>query len=201
MSGHRQPPARLAAGTAGVCLMLLLAFLATASAKTVSRNGIVVSMPASGTVHGSGKDTVAVSARVAAGVRKKIVSAEIKAYVGREQVAAGRRIRLAAGTYYLVTTVSWRAIKTSPTSGKRASHGTTHTYVTGRQKLVVTRVAPAPTTHPAQPTSCTPLTDGGNCYEPGEYCRDDDHGATGVADDGESIRCEDNDGWRWEPAH
>jgi hypothetical protein len=43
------------------------------------------------------------------------------------------------------------------------------------------------------------LTDGGNCYEPGEYCRDSDHGASGRAGDGEAITCEDNDGWRWEP--
>ena len=27
-----------------------------------------------------------------------------------------------------------------------------------------------------------------------------DHGASGVAGDGERIMCEDNNGWRWEPA-
>jgi hypothetical protein len=68
-----------------------------------------------------------------------------------------------------------------------------------------TAVAPPPqtTAPPAAPTTssgCYPLTDGGNCYEPGEYCRDSDHGASGVAGDGEGITCEDNDGWRWEPA-
>jgi hypothetical protein len=47
---------------------------------------------------------------------------------------------------------------------------------------------------------CTPLTDAGHCYTAGEYCRDDDHGVTGIAADGEAIKCEDNDGWRWEPA-
>lgn len=57
---------------------------------------------------------------------------------------------------------------------------------------------PAPTPAPA-PRSCTPIDDEGGCYEPGEYCRDDDHGMTGVAGDGETITCEDNDGWRWEP--
>jgi hypothetical protein len=60
-----------------------------------------------------------------------------------------------------------------------------------------------PTSAPAPPppaaTSCYPLSDEGTCYEPGEFCRDDDHGATGVAGDGEKIICEDNDGWRWEP--
>ena len=58
----------------------------------------------------------------------------------------------------------------------------------------------APAAAPSTPTGCHPLTDGGNCYEPGEYCRDDDHGVSGVAGDGEAITCEDNDGWRWEPA-
>ena len=59
---------------------------------------------------------------------------------------------------------------------------------------------PATQAAPAAPAACTPKTDAGNCYEPGEFCRDSDHGATGVAGDGKAIRCEDNDGWRWEPA-
>jgi hypothetical protein len=50
------------------------------------------------------------------------------------------------------------------------------------------------------PAGCYPLTNGGNCYEPGEFCRASDHGVSGVAGDGESITCLDNDGWRWEPA-
>ena len=54
---------------------------------------------------------------------------------------------------------------------------------------------PSPT-----PTGCHPLTNSGNCYEPGEYCRDADHGASGVAGDGEAITCQDNNGWRWEPS-
>jgi hypothetical protein len=62
--------------------------------------------------------------------------------------------------------------------------------------------APTLTPSPAQQatSSCTPLTDSGGCYEPGEYCRDDDQGTTGVAGDGETITCEDNNGWRWEPS-
>jgi hypothetical protein len=72
----------------------------------------------------------------------------------------------------------------------------------------VTAAAPAqPTTPPPttplpapQPAaSCYPISDEGTCYEPGEFCRDDDHGMTGLAGDGETIVCEDNDGWRWEP--
>ena len=70
---------------------------------------------------------------------------------------------------------------------------------------------PAPATSPAAPppaasppaapppASCYPTTNSGNCYEPGEYCRKSDHGASGVAGDGEKILCEDNNGWRWEP--
>jgi hypothetical protein len=50
------------------------------------------------------------------------------------------------------------------------------------------------------PTACYPTTDSGGCYEPGEYCRDSDHGTSGVAGDGEAITCEDNNGWRWEPS-
>lgn len=52
----------------------------------------------------------------------------------------------------------------------------------------------------APATSCQPLTNGGNCYQAGEFCRSRDHGATGVSGDGEKIVCTNNDGWRWEPA-
>lgn len=48
--------------------------------------------------------------------------------------------------------------------------------------------------------SCSPKTDSGGCYEPGEFCRADDRGVSGIAGDGEAITCEDNDGWRWEPS-
>jgi outer membrane biosynthesis protein TonB len=67
------------------------------------------------------------------------------------------------------------------------------------QAPAATAPAVAPPTTPTTPSNCTPLTDGGNCYEPGEFCRDDDHGMSGTAGDGEAITCEDNDGWRWEP--
>jgi hypothetical protein len=73
-----------------------------------------------------------------------------------------------------------------------------------------TYVAPAPTPTPTPTptpapastpsTGCHPQTDSGGCYEPGEYCRDSDQGASGVAGDGESITCEDNNGLRWEPS-
>jgi hypothetical protein len=68
---------------------------------------------------------------------------------------------------------------------------------------VPTAAPPPQTTAPAAPSTssgCYPRSNEGTCYEPGEYCRDSDHGASGVAGDGERIICEDNDGWRWEPA-
>jgi hypothetical protein len=74
-----------------------------------------------------------------------------------------------------------------------------------RIAVVATRPHPRSTASAAppppspSPASCYPLSDEGTCYEPGEYCRDSDHGASGVAGDGERIVCEDNDGWRWEP--
>jgi hypothetical protein len=58
--------------------------------------------------------------------------------------------------------------------------------------------SPAPS--PSSPAACYPRTSSGHCYEPGEYCPRADHGMHGVAGDGEAIVCEDNNGWRWEPA-
>ena len=63
----------------------------------------------------------------------------------------------------------------------------------------VTVAPPTPATSPTPPASCTPIDDEGACYEPGEYCRDDDHGTTGRAGNGQTITCEDKDGtWYWE---
>jgi hypothetical protein len=59
--------------------------------------------------------------------------------------------------------------------------------------------APSPAASSQPAASCYPLTNSGHCYEPGEYCRNSDHGARGVAGDGERIVCADNGGWRWEP--
>jgi len=59
-----------------------------------------------------------------------------------------------------------------------------------------------PATQPVHTTalaqSCYPLTNGGNCYQPGEYCRASDHGASGIDANGDAIKCEDDNGWRWE---
>jgi hypothetical protein len=52
----------------------------------------------------------------------------------------------------------------------------------------------------ASVTACYPLSPQRTCYEPGEFCPPSYHGATGVAGDGEKIICQNNAGWRWEPA-
>ena len=59
------------------------------------------------------------------------------------------------------------------------------------------QAAPAPA---RAAVSCYPLTDGGKCYQPGEFCRAADHGAAGIDGDGNPVTCTDNDGWRWEAA-
>jgi len=64
-------------------------------------------------------------------------------------------------------------------------------------RVTVRPAFPAP---PLTPSSCHPVSNGGNCNEPGEFCRNRDHGATGVAGDGENIVCMNNNGWRWEPS-
>jgi hypothetical protein len=63
--------------------------------------------------------------------------------------------------------------------------------------------APGPpfsTTVPAAPPSCYPLSNKGNCYQPGQFCRNSDHGSSGVSANGERMICANNNGWRWEPA-
>lgn len=45
--------------------------------------------------------------------------------------------------------------------------------------------------------SCYPTASSGNCYQPGQICPSSYYGATGVAEDGTTIICQDNNGWRW----
>ena len=76
------------------------------------------------------------------------------------------------------------------------SHGQPQQTITAPP---VTTAAPTPATSPNPAASCTPIDDEGACYEPGEYCRDDDHGMTGRAGNGQTITCEDQNGtWYWE---
>ena len=93
--------------------------------------------------------------------------------------------------------------KVRPTSAKKSAYTRPVVAATPTPKSTPT----PPPTHAAAPPAvssapsprCYPLTNGGNCYEPGEYCRNSDHGVTGVAGDGETITCSYSNGWRWEP--
>jgi cardiolipin synthase len=97
---------------------------------------------------------------------------------------------------------------TSSTSVLGPLNSTLSSDISTGQAQPGTGTAPPPTTSlptsapPAtNPTTagCTPIDDEGGCYEPGEYCRDDDHGTTGRAGDGQTIACEDENGtWYWE---
>lgn len=99
----------------------------------------------------------------------------------------------------------------SPSSGGAATPSPAHTHRPHHHRAAVTpspvhtrrhthrHVTPSKTGS-APRSACHPLTNSGKCYEPGEFCRNSDHGVSGVAGNGENIRCEDNNGWRWEPA-
>ena len=95
------------------------------------------------------------------------------------------------------TDTSRRAAATpSPAHTRRRAVATprpTHARRPGRRHTSSRKAAPAPR------ATCHPLTNSGKCYEPGEFCRNSDHGRFGVAGNGERIRCENNNGWRWEP--
>ena len=67
---------------------------------------------------------------------------------------------------------------------------------TGSPPITVPTSTASPTPTPGS-SACYPLSNEGGCYEPGEYCRDDDHGMTGRAGNGSTITCEDDNGWFW----
>src|SRR5271157_1149766 len=108
---------------------------------------------------------------------------------------------LAAGCGSAATSTPTQSAVPSATSSTSPTPTPTPT-LTHSAVLPPTHATLPATTAPAAPppASCYPTTSSGHCYEPGEYCRESDHGASGVAGDGKKIICEDNDGWRWEPA-
>jgi hypothetical protein len=61
------------------------------------------------------------------------------------------------------------------------------------------RTTPPTTSKPTitQKASCYPLSNAGNCYNAGQFCRDADHGRSGIAGNGDAITCQDKNGWRW----
>ena len=85
--------------------------------------------------------------------------------------------------------------------GNRSGNCTTYFTPRGQPRPVPPPAAsPAPSSAAPAPQGCYPRASSGNCYEPGEFCPHADAGMTGVAGDGKTIICEDNDGLRWEPA-
>jgi hypothetical protein len=85
---------------------------------------------------------------------------------------------------------------TTPAASPTTPIATTRAYAP--PVPVRTTRAPQPTHTTAQAQTCYPLTNGGKCYTPGEYCRAGDHGASGIDAAGDAIKCDDNNGWRWE---
>ena len=80
-------------------------------------------------------------------------------------------------------------------------------WLTAERTLGLTATAPSPTPAPSPSPSpppaqggCYPKASSGNCYEPGEFCSSAEHGETGVAGDGKTIKCEppsSGSTWRW----
>jgi hypothetical protein len=128
---------------------------------------------------------------------------------GRASAAGIRMLRLRVGdarrggTVVITVRVSRHGITGSCQASLRPRATAIAAVAAPAQPTSAPQAAPPPAAAPAPPpptaASCHPLSDEGHCYEPGEFCRDSDHGMTGVAGDGKTIRCEDNDGWRWEP--
>ena len=79
-----------------------------------------------------------------------------------------------------------RYLRWSATGGEQSPH----------QQLQPLRLRSPPT---STGSACYPKDNEGTCYEPGQYCRDDDHGATGRARNGDPITCDYKNGWHWEP--
>jgi hypothetical protein len=106
-------------------------------------------------------------------------------------------------------------VPASATSTTTTIAPTTTTTSTVPPTTTTTKPPPTTTTRPPPPTTTstaphappatTPPTTGcyidpeGNCYRAGEYCPGSLHGQTVQGENGPII-CEDNNGWRWEPA-
>jgi hypothetical protein len=96
-----------------------------------------------------------------------------------------------------------RAPSPHPLVSTMTSSSSEAASTTAPAKMTASVVVSSPAETPKPMTTsvgCHPLTNGGNCYEPGEFCRTTDHGASGLAGDGKAITCLNNNGWRWEPS-
>ena len=154
--------------------------------------------------HTTVKITVSTVAPCAGSRHRPPGPSDRRARRGRADASGLRTVRFRVGD----ATPGVRVIITVRVS-RHGSKGTCRTSLRPRKvKPVQVTAPPAPPPAPSSPaaaprptaTSCYPRSDSGTCYRPGEFCRTSDHGMTGVAGDGEKIICEDNNGWRWEPA-
>lgn len=84
--------------------------------------------------------------------------------------------------------------RTVTTTRAAPTHRAPTTQAAPTHTVATTQAPPPP---PTSATGCYPKTSSGNCYRAGEFCPARDHYATGVAGNGESIVCEDDNGWRW----
>jgi hypothetical protein len=120
-----------------------------------------------------------------------------KAFIGSENFSTAsldynRELGLITSSASVLGSLS--STLSSDISGGQAQQGAS----TAPPATTAPSISTPPATSPAA-AGCTPIDDEGGCYEPGEYCRDDDHGATGRAGDGQTITCEDENGtWYWE---
>ncbi|MFF8020017.1 hypothetical protein ACFZDJ_02585 [Streptomyces sp. NPDC007896] len=61
----------------------------------------------------------------------------------------------------------------------------------------VARDAGADTSGSSDTGTCSIVSNSGNCYEAGQYCRNSDHGASTTDAGGAGITCAYRNGWRW----
>ncbi len=135
--------------------------------------------------------TVKIRVRTAAHARVTATSTNGKNASGRASAQGQRVLRFRVGN-----ALPGQQVFVNIDVTRDGRTGSCHASFRPRRKATP---APLPSAPPS-PASCYPLSNEGTCYEPGEFCRDSDHGVTGIAGDGEKIICEDNNGWRWEPA-
>ena len=181
-----------------VVALAMLPLTAKAAASQVKRCGLVTYAERYNGQSYSGQDTVFVVHGATSCARARVI--DRRADEGLRN--AGWRCRFSQ--HATVTTCI-------SSSGKSEIQGLAYTPPPSNPTRVPAPApTPTPTTTPTVPTtpvptppvptaSCYPLSNEGTCYEPGEYCRTIDEGATGLAGDGETITCEYNNGWRWEP--
>lgn len=106
----------------------------------------------------------------------------------------------ATGSYVLDADHGWMEIHPVTSLTVLGHPGSSAGFAIAPKDTPAPAASPAHTAAPVQTAvSCHPLTSGGNCYEPGEFCPKADAGMIGVAGDGKTITCtQDGTRWRWE---